>query len=96
MIGSNDVVFEIVGVFCSKKEYKKVERDENGLSEKMKESNFKQRKVKNRPSLEEIEKLLETMPMTQVGKKFGVTDNAIRKWIKQYKKTGSHVPDTNT
>jgi len=96
IIGSNGLVFETVGIFCSKKEYKKVERDENGLSERMKESNFKQRKVKNRPSLEEIEKLLETMPMTQVGKKFGVTDNAVRKWIKQYKKTGFHVPDTNT
>jgi uncharacterized protein YjcR len=52
----------------------------------MRESALRQRKVKNRPSLEELEKLKETLPMTKIGEMFGVSDSAIRKWIKQYKK----------
>jgi hypothetical protein len=64
----------------------KVERGPDGLSNKMRESALRQRKVKNRPSLEELEKLKETLPMTKIGEMFGVSDSAIRKWIKQYKK----------
>ncbi len=41
------------------------------------------RKVE-RPSKEELEKMLETMPMTQIGLKYGVSDNAVRKWAKSY------------
>ena len=44
------------------------------------------RKVQNRPSLEQLEKDLETLYYTQVGRKYGVSDNCIRKWIKGYKK----------
>lgn len=40
----------------------------------------------NRPTLKQIEKDLETMSMVAVGKKYGVSDNAVRKWIKKYKK----------
>ena len=47
---------------------------------------FNKRKVKDRPSLETLLKDLETMPYTKVGKKYGVSDNCIRKWIKQYQK----------
>ncbi len=47
-----------------------------------KESN---RKVE-RPSLEQIEDDLKTMSFVAVGKKYGVSDNCIRKWIKGYKK----------
>jgi hypothetical protein len=54
----------------------------NGCSSKK----FNKRKVENRPSLEQLEKDLETMPMTKVGAKYGVTDNSVRKWIKNYKK----------
>lgn len=39
-------------------------------------------RVSERPSREELKKLIRTIPFTQIGKQFGVTDNAIRKWCK--------------
>lgn len=85
---NNAVIMPVtkVGIFMSKKTRKRVERGPDGLSEKMRESALKQRKVKNRPTLEELEKLIETLPLTKIGKMYGVSDNAVRKWIKQYKK----------
>ena len=44
---------------------------------------LKSRKVQ-RPSYEELKNLTKTLPMTQIGKMFGVSDNAVRKWIKRY------------
>lgn len=41
-----------------------------------------QRKVKDRPSKEELIKLLETTSFVKAGKMYGVSDNAVRKWIK--------------
>lgn len=38
--------------------------------------------VKERPSREELKNLIRNNSMLQVGKKFGVTDNTIRKWCK--------------
>lgn len=46
---------------------------------------FSDRKVKIRPSKEELKQLLSNTSWTQIGKMFGVSDNAIRKWAKQYK-----------
>jgi len=43
----------------------------------------KNRKTK-RPSKEELEKLIWEKPLTELGKQFGVSDNAIRKWCKNY------------
>jgi arsenate reductase-like glutaredoxin family protein len=37
-----------------------------------------------RPSREELEKLLKTTPLLQIGKMHKVSDNAIRKWAKHY------------
>lgn len=37
-----------------------------------------------RPSKEELEKLIHTYPFTQIGKMYGLSDNAIRKWCKSY------------
>lgn len=39
------------------------------------------RKVKNRPSKDELLELLKTNSFLSVGRKFGVSDNAIRKWL---------------
>jgi len=39
-----------------------------------------------RPSLEQLEKDLSEMSMCAVGRKYGVSDNAVRKWVKQHKK----------
>lgn len=40
------------------------------------------RKVKNRPSKNSLLKDLKTMGFSAVGRKYGVSDNAIRKWLK--------------
>ena len=45
--------------------------------------NLFRRKV-NRPSREELEKLLEKNGYSQIGRMFNVSDNAIRKWEKFY------------
>lgn len=37
-----------------------------------------------RPSKEELFKLIKTTPFIQIGKMYGVSDNAIRKWCKTY------------
>lgn len=44
--------------------------------------NFSLRKVE-RPSREELKKMIRTMSFVQIGEQFGVTDNAIRKWCKK-------------
>jgi uncharacterized protein YjcR len=33
---------------------------------------------------EELKKLIRIMPFTQIGQKFNVSDNAIRKWCDKY------------
>ena len=38
-----------------------------------------------RPTKDELEILINSMPMTKIGEKYGVSDNAIRKWAKLYK-----------
>jgi hypothetical protein len=43
------------------------------------------RKVQ-RPSYEELITDKQSMSMVEIGKKYGVSDNAIRKWIKSYEK----------
>ena len=41
-------------------------------------------KTSNRPNREELKKLIRTLPFSQIGKLFGVSDNAIRKWCDTY------------
>uniref|UniRef100_A0A6C0H089 Bro-N domain-containing protein n=1 Tax=viral metagenome TaxID=1070528 RepID=A0A6C0H089_9ZZZZ len=43
-------------------------------------------KVNNRPTLEQLEAELNNHTYVNVGRKYGVSDNTIRSWIKQYKK----------
>jgi predicted RNA-binding Zn-ribbon protein involved in translation (DUF1610 family) len=45
---------------------------------------FNFRKVKNRPSKEELKKMIETNSYCALGRKFSVSDNTIRDWAKQY------------
>lgn len=89
MLSNSAPSLQRFGIFThSRTEYKKVDRDENGYSDQMKEGFIKQRKVKNRPSYEDLLKDVNSMPMTSVGKKYGVSDTAVRKWIKFYEKIG--------
>lgn len=45
---------------------------------------FNIKKIKNRPSKEELEKMISEMPMTKIGEKYGVSSNAVKKWCKGY------------
>lgn len=39
---------------------------------------------KNYPNREELKEMIRTIPFTQIGKKYNVTDNAIRRWCDHY------------
>lgn len=43
---------------------------------------IKQRKVKNRPSKEELIKMIKNTSLEAVGRKYGITGNAVKKWLK--------------
>lgn len=42
------------------------------------------RRVVERPSKEELELLIKTKSFSEIGRDFGVSDNAVRKWCKSY------------
>ena len=46
-----------------------------------KKHRLEQRKVKDRPSQEELQKMLKTMSWCAIGREYGVSDNAVRKWL---------------
>lgn len=60
----------------------------NGLTDKQIEDKLKSRKVE-RPPLEILLKEIEELGYVGVGRKYGVSDNAIRKWVKWYRKYGA-------
>ena len=41
-------------------------------------------KVAIKPTKEELQDLVKEMPMTKIGEKYGVSDNAVKKWCKKY------------
>lgn len=45
----------------------------------------KRRQKVERPSREELKQMIKTETFVSIGKKFGVTDNTIKKWCKAYK-----------
>ena len=45
---------------------------------------FGQRKIENRPSIEELKSLLTENSFVSVGKMYGISDSAVRKWVKSY------------
>lgn len=49
-------------------------------SEEEKQEISKRQRTVERPSREELKQLIRTKPFTQIGKIYGVSDNAIRKW----------------
>ena len=42
----------------------------------------KHSRIVERPNRKELKKLIRTIPFTKIGEKYGVSDNAIRKWCK--------------
>lgn len=47
-------------------------------------SNLQKRIVSNRPSRDELKKLIRKLPFTKIGNQYNVSDNAIRKWCITY------------
>ena len=47
-------------------------------------SKDKQRKVEDRPSYKQLIKEVEETSYTLVGRKYNISDNAVRKWIKNW------------
>lgn len=58
-----------------------------GFTESQKESQLKQRKS-IRPSYEKLQEEISELGFVGTGKKYNVSDNSIRKWIKMYEKHG--------
>ncbi len=46
-------------------------------------TDFAQRKCK-RPTMQELVELIDTHPWVKIGRMFGVSDNAVRKWARKY------------
>lgn len=49
---------------------------------------------KDHPSQKELEDMLNTMSMEAIGRKYGISGNAVKKWIKKYKATPCQAPNT--
>lgn len=73
-----------VGILKAPKTRQPIPREVNGRTKLQNEASYKQRKVKNRPSKEELEKLTHNESFIEIGRRYGVSDNTIRKWCKQY------------
>jgi very-short-patch-repair endonuclease len=74
-----------IGLVVKPKKYQKKERNEFGFTEKQIQSIKSQRRA-DRPSLEELKTLISEHGYVGTGKMFGVSDNAIRKWLESYSK----------
>lgn len=73
-------------VDCGVAAYKTSERCNQCESKRL---HFQIIKDKNRPSLETLRKDIAETSYVATGKKYGVSDNCIRKWINKYEKYGS-------
>lgn len=86
-IGNPKKDYHRTGIYLSDNSYKKKKREDNGLTKKEIENHINQRKVE-RPPLNVLLKEIEETNYRSVGRKYGVSDNTIRKWIKKYKERG--------
>jgi very-short-patch-repair endonuclease len=86
ILGENDVEIKNtkIGVFKHKKS-DKVKTIKSGLTDKEIERVLKQRKV-IRPDYSILIEDIKNLGYLGTGRKYGVSDNSIRKWIKWYKK----------
>ena len=69
---------------CNKKVQNTSKRCNLCNVEYRKNNNLYPCKVKNKPTLEQLIKDKSNLSMVAIGKKYGVSDNAVRKWIKKY------------
>ena len=82
LAGSNKQ-YAKVGILKAPKTREKVIGGEDGLSDKERLRAFSQRKVE-RPNREELSRLLQKSNFSAIGRTYGVSDNAVRKWCKYY------------
>jgi len=76
-----------IGVYSNSDKHKKKEKDTFGYTKSVFKNILKQRRVK-RPNIEELKKNIEENGYVKTGLIYGVSDNAIRKWLKFYERTG--------
>ena len=88
----NNSSFEKCGIKLSKstreleKEHRQKERESrNGMTSKEERGHIVQRKVK-RPPYEQLQQEIKELGYSGVGRKYSVSDNAVRKWVKWYEK----------
>lgn len=80
---NTNVIFQQVGIVKAPRTREFVQRDEFGRSKKMNDAAIKQRR-QIRPTAEELVNEIVSSNFKQVGKKYGVSDNTIRKWCLFY------------
>lgn len=83
----SDVQYTNVGILKENKKYIKKDRSINIFTESEIDGHKIQRKVK-RPSYEKLLEDIKNTNYVKTGKKYNVSDNCIRKWIKMYEKYG--------
>lgn len=72
---------------CRGANYAEIKKEREIIKkENYKREGFNRRKVKDRPSLEQLLLEIKDIGCVNVGKKYGVSDTAINKWIKNYQK----------
>lgn len=71
----------VVGIFTKPKGYKRL--TENGPTQKQLDAWYKQRKIIKEPIKEELEAKIGRIPMTEIAKDYGISDNALRKWCQK-------------
>ena len=81
LIEQRNAVFTKTLYYCSKCGAEITRYSDSGLCAKC----FKETTRKcERPERIELKELIRNLPFTQIGEKYGVTDNAVRKWCKNY------------
>ena len=80
----NDNQVHLIGILKAPKTYQKAVREENGRTKLQNIASYNCRKVKDRPDKETLLNLIIHYSFLAIGRMYGVTDNAIRKWCKIY------------
>lgn len=62
------------------KTHKRKDRNQNGLTDAQQKVRDKQHQVSKCPGKETLENDLQSLSLVQIGKKYGVSDNSVRKW----------------
>lgn len=88
----SDIKYEKVGIYenidlvkLKKEELNKERQNNNGLTNAQLQDSLSQRKVE-RPPYEKLIQEIKELGYSATGRKYNVSDNSIRKWIKNYEK----------